>query len=162
MTAQAFLEPNAKPFRMFLALCSHWPGLVTCLPVDLKWVNTSQKTRWTGRCCSVVRQLGNAGYVGRQELRYSHFIRKQLKALAMPGCESRRTPGCKRVMRGRLWEAWPDRTHWGRTLKASGKTLAQGGSQGAEQKSEVVRCALQKGSGARQARLHKTVARHKV
>lgn len=40
--------------------------------------------------------------MGRQEVRYSHFIRKQLKALATPGCGSRRTPGCKRVMRGRL------------------------------------------------------------
>lgn len=138
VTVQAFPEPNAKPFRMFLALCSHWPGLVTCLPVYLKRVNTSQKTRWTGRCCSVVRQLGNAGNVGRQEVRYSHFIRKQLKALATPGCGSVRTSGSKRVMRGRLWEAWPDRTPWGRTLKASGKTLAQRGSQGRVQKSEAV------------------------
>lgn len=76
--------------------------------------------------------------MGRQEVRYFHFIRKQTKALALPVCGSVRTSGCKRVMRGRQWEAWPDRTHWGRTLKASVTTLAQRGSQGAEQKSEVV------------------------
>lgn len=76
--------------------------------------------------------------MGRQEVRYFHFIRKQTKALALPVCGSVRTSGYKRVRRGRLREAWPDRTHWGRTLKASVKTLAQRGSQGAEQKSEVV------------------------